>query len=161
MYKEVCEIDVLFSSPKQVNRKIQLLGIQTPGLLVHSECQQVFRGSCILWYFIFSRRLEASSKPWYPILRILVQTGGVNLFESQYLPFSPANWVVCMHPLKVKIYTWWRDVFCVSRHFHFLKICLSCFIAVENTYSTCNLCKGLYYLSNNWNILIFKVKSCS
>lgn len=29
VYKEVCEIDVLFSLLKQVNGKIQLLGIQT------------------------------------------------------------------------------------------------------------------------------------
>lgn len=40
-------------------------------------------------------------------------------------------------------------------------MCLSCFIAIQNTYSTRNLCKVLYYLTNNLNILIFKVKSCS
>lgn len=91
MYKEVCEIDVLFSLPKQVNGKVQLLGNQASGLSVQPECQQVFRGSCVLWYFIFSRRLEASSKPCYPMLCILVQTGKADLFESQYLPLSSAN----------------------------------------------------------------------
>lgn len=89
--KEVCEIDVLFSLPKQVNGKIQLLGIQTSGLLVQSECQQIFRGSCVLWYFILSRRLEESTKSWYHILCILVQTGEADLFESQYLSLSSDN----------------------------------------------------------------------
>lgn len=55
VYKEVCEVDVLFSLLKQASGKIQLLGIQTSGLLVQSEGQQIFRGSCVLWYFVFSR----------------------------------------------------------------------------------------------------------